>query len=67
MAVDNKTLIFFIYKVYILKTTHSVQAVLFSRVFFVSFMHLIIHNIDYIMHPEIKHFHTIVKFILSIL
>ena len=59
MAVDNKSSIFNIYKVYILP--HPLVHELGQFFFYLNYArpHLIIHDIGYILHPSMEHFHNI--------
>ena len=65
MAVDNKSLIFNIYKVYILKTASTGSGKYFNELgqflFYLNCARpqVIIHDIGYILHPSIEHFHNI--------
>ena len=64
MAVDNKSSVFNIYKVFILRTASTGSAKCFNES--EEFLYLncarpkvIIHDIGYILHPSIEHFHNI--------
>ena len=66
MAVDNKSSIDNIYKVYILKTASTGPGKCFNELGQFFFFHLnyarpqvISHDIGYILHPSIEHFHNI--------
>ena len=64
MTVDNKSSIFNIYKVYILKTASTGSGKCFDELgqFFClncAKPQVIIHDIGYILHPSIEHFHNI--------
>ena len=68
MAIDNKSSIFNIYKVYILKTASTGSGKCFNELaqFFGGFFYLncvrpqiIIHDIEYILQSSIEHFHNI--------
>ena len=72
MAIDNKSSIFNIYTVYILKTASTGSGKGFNDLgqFFVNCARpqVIMHDIGYILHPSIEHFHNIsIQFILSFL
>ena len=64
MAVDNKSSMLTIYKVYILKTASAGSGKCFNELgqfFYVNCARpqVIVHDIGYILHPAIKHFHNI--------
>ena len=65
MAVDNTSSIFNIYKVYILKTASTGSGEFFYELgqffFYLNCTRpqVIIHDIGYILHPSIEHFHNI--------
>ena len=64
MAVDNKSSNFNIYKVFILKTASIGSGKCFNELgqfFYINCARpqIIIHDIEYILHPSIEHFHNI--------